>query len=108
MSEENNEGVIGRLQKKVPCLMSRGTSFVIMTLLFGVFFLLEVVVGYITHSMSLIADSFHMLSDVATLIVGYLALRLSTASSNRDTYTYGYVMLYSACAHFFVSQNFLL
>ena len=47
----------------------------IMTCLLGGFFVVEVVVGYITNSMSLVADSFHMLSDVVSLVVGYLALR---------------------------------
>ena len=82
--------LIERMQSKVPCLMSRGTSFVLMTFLLGGFFLIEVVVGYVTNSMALIADSFHMLSDVASLIVGYLALRLSTLNSPREMYTYGY------------------
>ena len=49
----------------------------IMTCLLGGFFVIEVVVGYITNSMSLVADSFHMLSDVVSLVVGYLALRFA-------------------------------
>lgn len=83
-------GTIERLQKKVPCLMSRRTSFIMMTFLLGGFFLIEVVVGYLTNSMALIADSFHMLSDVASLIVGYMAYKYSTEDSPRDVYTYGY------------------
>jgi len=83
-------GFIEKMQKKVPCLMSRKFSFITMTILLGVFFIIEVVVGYTTNSMALIADSFHMLSDVASLIVGYLALKYSTRDANRDTYTYGY------------------
>ena len=35
------------------------------------FFLVEIVVGYVTNSIALVADSFHMLSDVVALIVGF-------------------------------------
>ena len=62
-----------------------------MTFLLSAFFLTEIVVGYITNSMALIADSFHMLSDVASLIVGYLALRYSNIEAPKDRYTFGYV-----------------
>ena len=56
--------------------MSRRFSFLSMTILLAAFFLVEVTVGYMTNSMALIADSFHMLSDVASLVVGYLALKI--------------------------------
>lgn len=42
------------------------------------FFLVEIIVGYITNSMALVADSFHMLSDVAALVVAYLSVKVST------------------------------
>lgn len=41
------------------------------------FFLVEIVVGYITNSMALVADSFHMLSDIAALVVAYLSVKVS-------------------------------
>ena len=41
------------------------------------FFIVEITVGYITNSMALVADSFHMLSDVVSLLVGYFALKFS-------------------------------
>lgn len=41
------------------------------------FFFVEIVVGYITNSMSLVADSFHMLSDVAALVVAFVSVRVS-------------------------------
>jgi len=40
------------------------------------FFLVEIIVGYITNSIALVADSFHMLSDVVSLIVGFAAVRV--------------------------------
>lgn len=42
------------------------------------FFLVEIIVGYITNSMALVADSFHMLSDVAALVVAYLSVKVRT------------------------------
>jgi len=41
------------------------------------FFLVELVVGYITNSMALVADSFHMLSDVLALVIAFLSVRVS-------------------------------
>lgn len=41
------------------------------------FFFVEIVVGYITNSMSLVADSFHMLSDVAALVVAFVSVKVS-------------------------------
>ena len=36
------------------------------------FFLVELTVGYWANSMALIADSFHMLSDVISLVIAYI------------------------------------
>lgn len=44
------------------------------------FFLVEIIVGYITNSIALVADSFHMLSDVVALIVGFASVRVSIAT----------------------------
>jgi zinc transporter 1 len=44
------------------------------------FFLVEIVVGYVTNSMALVADSFHMLSDVAALVVAFLSVKVSNYS----------------------------
>ena len=54
------------------------------------FFLVEIIVGYITGSVALIADSFHMLSDVISLIVGYFALRYSKKAGQTDRNTFGW------------------
>ena len=42
------------------------------------FFLVEIVTGYATKSVALIADSFHMLSDIIALIVGFTAIKVGT------------------------------
>jgi len=41
------------------------------------FFLVELVFGYITNSLALIGDSYHMLSDVVALVVGITSVRVS-------------------------------
>ena len=48
------------------------------------FFLVEIIVGYATNSMALVADSFHMLSDVVALVVAFLAVRVSPALAGID------------------------
>ena len=65
-------------------------SLLSMLVLTGSFFLVEIVVGYITRSVALVADSFHMLSDVISLIVGFFALRYSKKSAQTDRNTFGW------------------
>lgn len=54
------------------------------------FFLVEIIVGYATNSMALVADSFHMLSDVMSLIIGFFALRYSKRSQRTERNTFGW------------------
>lgn len=73
------------------CLqMSHRASFISMIVLTLTFFLVEIVVGYATNSMALVADSFHMLSDVVSLFVGYFALRYSKVGTTNGRYTFGW------------------
>lgn len=50
------------------------------------FFLVEIVVGYVTNSMALVADSFHMLSDVAALVVAFLSVKMSPKKWSKNTF----------------------
>lgn len=50
------------------------------------FFFVEILFGYITNSMALIADSFHMLSDVAALVVAYLSVKMSPKKWSKNTF----------------------
>jgi zinc transporter 1 len=61
-----------------------------MLCLTSTFFLVEIIVGYFTNSMALVADSFHMLSDVLSLIIGFVALRYSKRSQRTDRNTFGW------------------
>lgn len=57
------------------------------------FFFVEIIVGYATNSMALVADSFHMLSDIISLFVGFFALKFSRKSNPHtlDANTFGWV-----------------
>lgn len=57
-----------------------------MFVLTAIYFLVEIVVGYVTNSMALVADSFHMLSDVAALVVAYLSVKMSPKKWSKNTF----------------------
>lgn len=50
------------------------------------FFLVEIVVGYVTNSMALVADSFHMLSDVIALVIAFLSVKMSPKKWSKNTF----------------------
>lgn len=54
---------------------------------------------YITNSMALVADSFHMLSDVLSIIIGYLAVVYSSKKSKRNTYDWKRAEILGAMAN---------
>ncbi|KAJ3318195.1 hypothetical protein HDU76_000905 [Blyttiomyces sp. JEL0837] len=70
--------------------MKKETKMAILAILSILFFFLEIAVGLITGSMALVADSFHMLSDLAAIIVGFIALRLAKKQGDIPGFTYGY------------------
>jgi zinc transporter 1 len=61
---------MGRLSGKTCRLVS-------MMALTGSFFLVELIFGYISNSLALVGDSYHMLSDLVALIVGLASVRVS-------------------------------
>ena len=68
--------------------MSRSGRIVTLLIIDSVFFFLEIIVGYAVHSLALVADSFHMLNDVFSLLVALWAIKLSKQKSS-SSYTYG-------------------
>lgn len=52
------------------------------------FMMVELVVGNWTNSMALVADSFHMLSDVIALVIAYISVRISPRKWRKNTYGY--------------------
>ncbi|RYE30715.1 MAG: cation transporter [Sphingobacteriaceae bacterium] len=72
-----------------PKLTHLTRAFVIGIILNTVFVVAEVIAGLYTHSLSLLTDAGHNLSDVASLALALLAFKLSGAAKNSQ-YTYGY------------------
>jgi cobalt-zinc-cadmium efflux system protein len=52
------------------------------------FMAVEVVVGYFAHSLALVSDAAHMLTDAASIVLALVAMRLA-AKPARGGYTYG-------------------
>ncbi len=62
-----------------------------MLALTSTFFVVEIVVGYVTNSLALVGDSYHMLSDVAALLVGFASVRISKWPRDSQRNTFGWV-----------------
>ena len=70
---------------------SRTIRLLIMLVLCAILFVTQITVGYMSHSVALIADAFHMLSDVLSLIVAMYAIHLAKQkNTSQQHYTYGW------------------
>lgn len=58
----------------------------------GTFMLVEVIGGYLSNSLALLADAGHMLTDTAALALSYFAFRIGRRNPDEKR-TYGYVRL---------------
>ncbi|XP_002163379.3 uncharacterized protein LOC100214485 isoform X1 [Hydra vulgaris] len=76
---------------KMKCKFGRNATFILMLVITMSFFIVELVVGYMTKSMALVADSFQMLSDTVSIIVGFVAFHCSKRSETSSRFTYGWV-----------------
>lgn len=65
------------------------TAFIVGIILNSAFVVIEVIAGFITHSLSLLTDAGHNLGDVAGLALALLAFKLSKVNASAK-YTYGY------------------
>src|SRR5476651_1736413 len=72
-----------------PKLDHLNTAFIAGIILNSAFVIIEVIAGFATHSLSLLTDAGHNLSDVASLALALLAFKLTKVSAN-SKYTYGY------------------
>ena len=54
----------------------KSTKLYLMIMLSTFFFFLELLAGYATGSIALLADAFHMLSDVSSLIIALYATKV--------------------------------
>lgn len=66
-----------------------GKAFIIGIILNAAFVLIEAVAGFWTHSLGLLTDAGHNLSDVASLALALFAAKIATRKGNAE-YTYGY------------------
>ncbi|AAS50900.2 ABR129Cp [Eremothecium gossypii ATCC 10895] len=71
-------------------LSNKEIRIVSLLVLDTVFFLLEIIIGYTVHSLALIADSFHMLNDIVSLIVALWAVNVAKTRNPDARYTYGW------------------
>jgi cobalt-zinc-cadmium efflux system protein len=79
----------GHHHDHTPKIDHLNTAFIWGIILNSAFVLLEVVAGLWSHSLSLLTDAGHNLSDVAGLALALLAFKLTKARSTNE-YTYGY------------------
>ncbi|KAI5283193.1 hypothetical protein KEM54_002337 [Ascosphaera aggregata] len=70
--------------------LSKQSRLIILLAIDSVFFLIELTVGYAVHSLALVADSFHMLNDVLSLLVGLWAVKVARTKKSSKSYTYGW------------------
>ncbi|PWA27721.1 hypothetical protein CCH79_00000467 [Gambusia affinis] len=72
------------------CGPNRVRLLCMLVLTFG-FFVVEVVVSRITSSLSMLSDSFHMLSDVLALVVALVAVRFAEKTHSTKKNTFGWI-----------------
>ncbi|KAI0704951.1 cation efflux protein [Cytidiella melzeri] len=70
--------------------MNRSTRIILLLVIDVLFFFVELIVGYAVGSLALVADSFHMLNDVLSLVVALYAIKLTNQSQSDSRYSYGW------------------
>ncbi|KAI3572276.1 cation efflux protein [Fusarium oxysporum f. sp. albedinis] len=78
---------MGILQKMA---WSKSTRIKVMIAIDTAFFLVEIVSGFLAHSLALMADAFHMLNDIISLVIGLWAVSAAQKTST-DKFTFGWV-----------------
>ncbi len=96
-----------------PSLASINRAFYIGIALNAAFTIIEFIIGYMANSLALIADASHNLSDVASLIISLIGLKLMQKAATKF-YTYGYrkasilASLINACLLVYISINIII
>jgi zinc transporter 1 len=70
--------------------MSRSARLTVIITITLAFFFIEFLVGNYTKSLSLMADSFNMLSDIISQVIGLVAIRINKKPNTRSEFTYGW------------------
>ncbi len=84
---ENNNDHHHRHSHSLPSTVTK--AFVVGIILNSVFVITEATAGFFTHSLSLLADAGHNLSDVASLALALFANKLALKKAN-EKYSFGY------------------
>ncbi|KAH7027693.1 cation efflux protein [Microdochium trichocladiopsis] len=71
-------------------LSQQSTKISIMLAIDVVFFIVELGTGFWVHSLALMADAFHMLNDIISLVIGLWAVKAAKNPST-DRYSYGWL-----------------
>ena len=71
-------------------MLTRETKLKIAASFTGLFFIFEIVAGNLSHSIALVADAFHMLSDIIAVLVPPHAIILAKKTSVKGHQTYGW------------------
>ncbi|OTB19081.1 hypothetical protein K445DRAFT_39530, partial [Daldinia sp. EC12] len=69
---------------------SKTTRISIMLAIDVTFFLVELISGFMVHSLALMADAFHMLNDIISLIIGLWAVTVAKRETT-NKFSYGWV-----------------
>ncbi|KAI0217443.1 Zinc resistance conferring protein, partial [Massospora cicadina] len=69
--------------------LSKSTKLYTQLTLSIILFLAELLVGYAVNSIALVADAFHMLNDVVSLIIAVYAVKLAQDTKYNPKYSYG-------------------
>ena len=68
------------MRLRVGCGCGPTGQLLTMLAMTGSFMCVELIVGYLTNSMALVADSFHMLSDIAALVIAFISVKMAPKS----------------------------
>ncbi|KAK2601665.1 Zinc resistance conferring protein [Conoideocrella luteorostrata] len=69
---------------------SKSTRIKVMIAIDTAFFLIELICGFVAHSLALTADAFHMLNDIISLAIGLWAV-VAAQKETTDEFTFGWV-----------------
>ncbi|KAF5319202.1 hypothetical protein D9619_008559 [Psilocybe cf. subviscida] len=70
--------------------LSRVQRITILLVIDLAFFFVELIAGYAVGSLALVADSFHMLNDVVSLVIALYAIKLTKGDATDPRYSYGW------------------
>jgi len=88
-SHDHSHRHAGHHHHSVSAADAANGAFIAGIVLNSAYVIVQAVAGFMTHSMALLSDAGHNLSDVASLVLSLLAFRLAKVKPT-DSFTYGY------------------